>query len=171
MTWRKFDNKANTPLKRVGLILLAGSILLWVGTAAHWNITRHGFIYQYKYTWTEKIPKPTENHEGAFWRNDSYGWVLYDKSCIAADRASGNNSFVYMPPRSCRIKFIPHRQRVKYEWKQSFNGFIKESFDSRWGKYFWFNATGTVALFLGVFTFFGWADKLLSWVRAGSQKS
>ncbi len=137
---------------------------------------RQGFLYQEGYSRTEELPKPAEEHEGAFWKEDIYcglnGWGLYEKACVDSDRAQHPESYPgqYRPPEKCRVKFVPYKQYIQYEWKQSVSDYYRESFDSMYN-YFWFNVPALIALILGGFMYSGWADSVLSWIRSGNAKS
>lgn len=171
--WQQLLNRADTPLKRVSLIILLASLLVFGGTAIHWNISRHGFLYQERHRWTEKVPKPSEEREGAFWSEEPYGWGLYNKACVDADRVKQpRDSFLlYLPSDQCRIEFVPHTTKVRFEWKQSFGQYFRESFERRYGDYFWFNAPALFAFLLGAFLYSGFADILLHWIRHGNAKN
>jgi len=167
--WKRALNQANSPLKRIGFIFICISLSVWVSTAIHWNILHHTFFYKERYSWIEKTEKPTEVQKGAFWQDNLTSWVLYDKKCVDRDKAIKGN-LLYIPPDKCRIKVIPYNRKVTYKWRESFSEFISNSFDSRWGRYFWFNTPASILLIIGFILYIGIADKVVAWVQTGNVK-
>nr|VFJ51363.1 MAG: hypothetical protein BECKFW1821A_GA0114235_103111 [Candidatus Kentron sp. FW]VFJ59639.1 MAG: hypothetical protein BECKFW1821B_GA0114236_104912 [Candidatus Kentron sp. FW] len=177
----KLIGRANTPLQRIGLLLLFLSFGLWVLTATHWNIAHEWFIYPYKYTWIEKIKKPEKTYERAYWRESTYGWELLDRACVDENRPTPSVSIdsfgrfatipplMYIPPSKCRKQFVSHNRRYRTEWKQSFSSYLDELFDPQRGDYFYITASALVVFFLGISLFLGWADKLFSWIKSGAK--
>ncbi len=156
---------ADTPLKRIGLILISTSLLYWGVMAVHWNIYRHGFIYSYWTTWTEETPKP-EPSEGEIWLriplNNDYvaqtGWGAYNKACLSKNKPV---SILDGYPLQCRKNIIPDNIKSRRLWNQSFTAFIDNLFVT---------SLGGVSLFLvvlGLVMFSGLLSKCLRWIESG----
>jgi len=179
--FKRIFQYARTPLERIGLVIVLVSAVTWCISAIHWNLTRHAFIYPHQYSWTEKVNKPEDSPTGTYWRNGRYGWELMNKECVNKNRPPPSVSvdifgnFVespvlgYVPPKECQLRLVPHKQKVRSEWKESFSNFINESFNSEGGDYYYINMPATLTFVFGAFLLFGWAGKLLSWIRYGTK--
>ena len=112
--------RADNPIKRVGLIFISISIMFWIGMTLHWNLYHHGFIYHYSYSWHERVSKP-QDVNGSQWSETEYGWDLYDTACI-----NKPNGIIYGMPfiagvknTDCIIKSVQFEYKTTTEWKQS----------------------------------------------------
>jgi hypothetical protein len=159
------DITSKTPQsqQRLSIILILSAFLIWLGTALHWNLTQHGFIYREAEAQIEKIPKPTEEANNAFWREETTGWGLYDGTCVDTDRTSKpeTDPLTYVPPLACRTKVVPHKQIVSYKWHQSFARYLGHSF-KHWGNYFWYSMLAVLLLGSGVLLYSGLVNRLTS---------
>lgn len=178
-----FVKRADTPLKRLGLLLLAVSFFYWLSMAIHWNINNHGFIYSYWDTWTEEAPRPLDN-ENITWQrgaeilnnvvpgNGMYlddrkrrdGWVSYDKSCLKKHRPMDLLDFY---PIKCRNDFIPDEIKSKRIHKQSFTAFIDNLFSNYSDGHFKLSMFFLFLTVLSFMMFNGTLDKLLLWISTG----
>jgi len=179
-----FVKHANTPLKRMGLLLLAASLLYWSGMAIYWNVNKHGFIYSYWDTWTEEAPRPQDD-EKITWqrgteildafvpskgflldeRKPRYGWVSYNRSCLKKE--SKPMTFLDPYPLKCRGDFIPDEIKSKLIHSQSFIAFIDNLFSTYSDGHFKLSMFFLFLTVLGFMMFIGTVDKLLRWINTG----
>lgn len=160
--------RADNPIKRVGLIFISISIMFWIGMTLHWNLYHHGFIYHYSYSWHERVSKP-QDVKGGQWSETEYGWDLYDTACI-----NKPNGIIYGMPfiagvknTDCIIKSVQFEYKTTGEWKQSFGDFIFNLLSMRSSGYFIFNTTASILMAAGLFMFLGIADKMIHWIKSG----
>ncbi len=177
--------RADSPLKRIGLILLSISLLYWITMAVYWNIHKHGFIYSYWETWTEKAPRPIDD-EITIWSRgqeilDDYvpsagfllderirreGWVSYDKLCLK--RRSQPLTIVDPLPMQCRNNFIPDEVKSKRVYQQSFVDFIENLFSSYSGGHLKFSICFFLLTVLSLLLLLGTVEQFLQWVTMTS---
>lgn len=172
MILKRIVQKARTPIERIGILFVLLSLVIWFSTAIHWNFARETFVYQSRYSWTERAPEPSAHPGGTFWQETIYGWALYDKSCY--EKTKPHRPLGLLTPsdlRPCQRQFIPHKERVRYQWHQSFDDYLERLFDKRRGDYFWLNAAAIIFLAVGATMYLGLADKLVSWIKSGSAET
>jgi len=168
---KKLIKRADTSIKRSGIVLLIMAAFIYLITAMHWNLTkRNPFIYRYQYTVTEKIPLPTDTPEYTYWEEtynseiSAYGWMLYDKPCV--EKKKSQQRWFLFSLKECETKFIPYPLHVKYRLSQSFDDYIESLFNK--GKdYFYLNIVAIAIMLLGLSMFLGIASRLLKWIKEG----
>ncbi|MGH8610754.1 MAG: hypothetical protein ACREYF_01580, partial [Gammaproteobacteria bacterium] len=77
---------ARTPGQRLGLLCIAAALGTWLLTAILWNVAAEPFVYLQRLSSTEKIPKPGDDTDKAYWEDGDGGWRLIDRACIAQER-------------------------------------------------------------------------------------
>jgi hypothetical protein len=179
--------RADSPLKRIGLILLLMSLFYWISMAAYWNIYKHGFIYSYWETWTENAPKPLDD-EISIWTQgheilDDFvpsnglmlderirrdGWVSYSKLCLKRHNRPMTISDRF--PLQCRDKFIPDELKSKLIHRQSFGDFIENLFSSYSGGHLKLSIFFVILTGLGLLMLFGSVERCFQWVKTGEIK-
>jgi len=175
-----FINRANSPIQRVGLVLVGLSLAYFIVMACHWNLFVHGFVYRAWDSRSEKVLQPAET-ETISWRSgfktivepeypysglQQSGWVSYDKQCLKAHRPLMN--VFETPPAECRLDFVPdsivHMERVT---RQTLTDFSVDLFSRHTGGKYSVSLSAVVALVFGVLMFVGIADKFLLWIKSG----
>jgi hypothetical protein len=179
--------RADTPLKRIGLILLSISLLYWMSMAVYWNIHYHGFIYSYWETWAEKAPRPFDD-EISIWsrgqeilddsvpsagflldeRKRPDGWVSYDKLCLKRRRQP--LTIVDPFPMQCRNNFISDTVKSKRVYRQSFVDFVENLFSSYSGGHLKVSIGFFLLTVLSLLLLLGSVDQFLHWVMTGKIK-
>lgn len=163
---------ANTPIDRIGVVLLAGACFVLFALALHWNVAERLFVYRQTYSWTVRVPQPTDGAQGAFWREASSGWSLYAARCIEEERRKGASDpiiFNLVLPESCAVRFVPHSTASRTEWKQSFGEFWRELTRGRA-----YTSAALCAIWLlvvGGLLRSGLASRLILWVKNGSREA
>ena len=162
----KLIRRANTPSKRIGLISLVIAILVWTGTALHWNVTKRGFVYQYRQTHTVYAPKPPAV-QGHQWRQSSVGWQLVNTRCHRL-KSQNNIAAAIVPPKECLGEMRYHGMRITHTWRSSIGRYLDELFSHRWGDYYWLNTAAILLMVVGLCAYSGLAERLFGWVRTGN---
>lgn len=175
--------RANTPLKRSGLLLIAAAILLWSSAAIYWNFNQGPFIYSHTENYVDRSPLPAEV-SGSFWTEHFNGWRLYKTECVAEAKRkasivfptfSGGRPIViapsfFTPPDSCIEQFMPHKRRLVTTWHQDFTDFLSALVTGSYRRagYFWLNFVACFSLALGGLMVTGQVEKLIRWIKTGT---
>lgn len=80
----KYINNADTPQKRIGVLLIVISLILILITMVHWNLAKKPFLYQKYESWIVEAKEPANATEGSTWKKESIGWNLYNDECYQA---------------------------------------------------------------------------------------
>ncbi len=164
-------NKANTPLKRTGLVLSVLPITYFFITSVHWNLTDEWFLRYYRGFKIEKTEMPKETKENTFWRDCKGGWILFDSKCVSIESqlVRGLLGVVSDCHEKCKIDEIPHSLLPVDEWQQSFTSYIKKYYIYRpYGNY------GRLFLIIGLaglLMLLGLADLIKNWIIYGEWKT
>ncbi len=178
---------ADTPIKRIGFLLVILSMCYWLVMALHWNIYRNGFIYKYWEEWTEQAPKPPDNTIALWVRGEETleefipsqafllderprrsGWVSYDKACLKAYHKPTSIFDSY--PSQCRNKILPDEVKSKHIWRQSFTNFLDNLFSTYSGGHFKLSIIFSILMIPGFLMSFGVVDKGLQWIMSGKME-
>lgn len=104
LSFKNIIVRADSPIKRMGLIFITLSILFWIAMVIHWNIYHHGFIYDHWESWTEQVSRPQDTKVDIWVRGvetlENFtpsqvfllderprrsGWVSYDRACLKSN--------------------------------------------------------------------------------------
>lgn len=160
--------RADTPLKRIGLLCALAAIGVYVGLGVYWDSHVERFFHTETYSWPIDTPQPP-SVVGGMWSKDaskSY-WVLYDQACEAASAAQqrAQNALIIIPDASCIRQTIPS-MGSRTEQQNSVGAFLASLFGGD-RRSFWLEPYHKIAgslLGLAILLYFGLADTVLSWV-------
>jgi hypothetical protein len=159
------DKKHSSPLRRVGIILIIGSLIATAGTMIHFNVTTETFVYgQSEYKLIKKVPRPG-TVEGFYWKELAYGWEMYPGHCEFPEYSY--MFVVRIKPECARAKkTVRHKYKLEYSLGYAFDDYLEETYEWR-GKYktpFRFIITFFI---IGLVCFKGWVAKWINWIKHG----
>jgi len=152
----------NGPLRRIGSLLMLGSIAAAILTMIHYNITTRTFIYtESDLKLIEKVPKPEED-QGFFWKDHSYGWGKFPVDC--KDWSVFNKADV---KRCLRPKeYVQHKYKLEYRFEYAFGDYLEETYKYK-GEYRTIFCLLYLCFIIGLACFKGWVYKLINWIKNG----
>lgn len=177
----KFRKHADTPLKRLGFVLLIISLPIFFFTITKWHfVTERPMVYiakEWKDSYSENFPKP-KAVDGMDWveSKDKKRWERYDEKCLNDNKNNPKYSMQGTRIIDDCLKQIIHKVYYSKEYHVCTTVYphSRRSECENWGFFSRDNNPYLLGLWaalslVAAFIYSGMADKFIRWVKHGEK--
>ena len=154
--------KADSPLKRAGIVLVVTPLAILLLYAIGWNVKEKALFFfdaKTKYSYIEASEPPAEKH--IFWVRVNYKhlWYKIDANCPGSEKIRKSKSVLFYP--DCVVGAVSDESTSRQVWEFILDDFLKELFRTTLFKPLF------VFFLLGVILFTGLPERIYKWIKTG----
>lgn len=161
--FRCLIERADTPARRCGVLLILVSVLSLLFSVFHWHVNNPPFLY-FDTVRIFDDTRPSNEGNNYYVSSSLSEWGLVDRNCLEKQNYDTKNEYAkFFAEEKCITRRIERKAKFKEKLTSSFPDYAVCLFTTFWG-------IAIISIMIGgILLYIGLIQKTLLWIKQGKQ--